>query len=62
MDIIADHKHAAVVAAIADHDPERAAAAMESHINGLRIGFDDIRHMNPDYFYEDLGNALSLLA
>ncbi len=55
-------EHAAVVAAIEDHDPERAAAAMEGHLDGLRISMDDIRRMNPDYFYEDIHSEEDLLA
>jgi DNA-binding GntR family transcriptional regulator len=47
-------EHAAVVAAIEDHDPDRAAAAMEGHLDGLRISMEDIRRMNPDFFYEDI--------
>jgi DNA-binding GntR family transcriptional regulator len=47
-------EHALVVAAIEDHDPDRAAAAMEGHLDGLRISMDDIQRMNPDFFYEDI--------
>jgi DNA-binding GntR family transcriptional regulator len=47
-------EHAAVVAAIEDHDADRAAAAMEGHLDGLQISMEDIRRMNPDFFYEDI--------
>jgi GntR family transcriptional regulator, rspAB operon transcriptional repressor len=47
-------EHAAVVTAIERHDADRAAAAMGAHLDGLRISMDDIRRMNPDFFYEDI--------
>jgi GntR family transcriptional regulator, rspAB operon transcriptional repressor len=47
-------EHAAVVAAIEDHDADRAATAMEGHLDGLQISMEDIRRMNPDFFYEDI--------
>jgi DNA-binding GntR family transcriptional regulator len=47
-------EHAAVVAAIEDHDEEAAASAMQGHLDGLRISMQDIRRVNPDFFYEDL--------
>jgi GntR family transcriptional regulator, rspAB operon transcriptional repressor len=55
-------EHAAVVAAIEDHDVERAAAAMEAHLDGLRISMEDIRRMNPDFFYEDIHGKENFLA
>lgn len=55
-------EHAAVVAAIENHDPARAAAAMEVHLDGLRISMDDIRRLNPDYFYEDIHGEEDLFA
>ena len=55
-------EHAAVVAAIEDHDPVRAAAAMDVHLDGLRISMDDVRRLNPDYFYEDIHGDEDLFA
>jgi DNA-binding GntR family transcriptional regulator len=54
-------EHAAVVDAIEDRDAERAAAAMSSHLDGLRICMDDIRRLNPGFFYEDIRNPSELL-
>lgn len=48
------NEHAAVVAAISDHDADAAGAAMQGHLDGLRISMQDIRKVNPDFFYEDL--------
>ena len=47
-------EHAAVVAAIEGHDGDRAAEAMAGHLDNLRISMEDIRRMNPDFFYEDI--------
>jgi DNA-binding GntR family transcriptional regulator len=47
-------EHAAVVAAIEKHDADGAAAAMDGHLDGLRISMADIRRMNPDFFYEEI--------
>jgi DNA-binding GntR family transcriptional regulator len=55
-------EHAAVVAAIEQHDADRAAAAMVEHLDGLRISIDDIRRMNNDYFYEDIHSKENLTA
>jgi GntR family transcriptional regulator, rspAB operon transcriptional repressor len=55
-------EHAAVVAAIEDHDADRAAAAMEGHLDGLQISMEDIRRMNPDFFYEDIHGKEDFLA
>jgi GntR family transcriptional regulator, rspAB operon transcriptional repressor len=55
-------EHAAVVAAIEDHDPDRAAAAMEAHLDALQISMEDIRRMNPDFFYEDIHGKEDFLA
>jgi len=55
-------EHAAVVAAIEDHDPDRAAAAMEAHLDGLRINAEDVRRMNADFFYEDIHGKEDFLA
>lgn len=55
-------EHAAVVTAIARHDAERAAAAMGGHLDQLQISMEDIRRMNPDFFYEDIHSKVDLLA
>ncbi len=55
-------EHAAVVTAIERHDPDRAAAAIAGHLDGLRISMEDIRRMNPDFFYEDIHSEEDLLA
>jgi len=55
-------EHAAVVTAIERHDPDRAAAAMEGHLDGLQISMEDIRRMNPDFFYEDIHGKEDFLA
>ena len=55
-------EHAAVVAAIERHDANRAAAAMAGHLEGLRISIEDIRKLNPDFFYEDIDGHVDLLA
>jgi DNA-binding GntR family transcriptional regulator len=55
-------EHAAVVAAIEDHDADRAATAMEEHLNGLQISMEDIRRMNPDFFCEDIHGKEDFLA
>ena len=34
---------------------------MASHLDGLRISMDDIRRMNPDFFYEDIHGTEDLL-
>jgi DNA-binding GntR family transcriptional regulator len=43
-------EHAAVVDAIAAHDPARAAAAMAAHLDGLSGSIRDVRDLNPAYF------------
>jgi DNA-binding GntR family transcriptional regulator len=48
-------EHAAVIAAIERGDADGAAAAMQGHLDGLRISMEDIRRVNPDFFYEDIG-------
>jgi DNA-binding GntR family transcriptional regulator len=55
-------EHAAVVAAIERHDADRAATAMEGHLDGLQISMEDIRRMNPDFFYEDIHGKEDFLA
>jgi DNA-binding GntR family transcriptional regulator len=51
-------EHAAVAAAIEERDADGAAAAMASHLDGLRISMDDIRRLNPEFFYEDIHNEV----
>src|ERR1700694_5606038 len=55
-------EHAAVVEGVEDHDADRAAAAMEGHLDGLQISMEDIRRMNPDFFYEDIHGKEDFLA
>jgi GntR family transcriptional regulator, rspAB operon transcriptional repressor len=43
-------EHAAVVAAIAAGDPDQAAAAMATHLDGLNASIGDIRDLNPEFF------------
>jgi len=43
-------EHSAIVAAIAARDPERAAAAMAAHLDGLSASISDVRDLNPDFF------------
>ena len=53
-------EHAAVVDAVEEHDANRAAKAMENHLEGLSVSMQDIRRINPDFFYEDLHSEASL--
>ncbi|WP_448206983.1 GntR family transcriptional regulator [Azospirillum sp. sgz302134] len=46
--VIAEHE--AIVAAIADGDPDAAARALADHIDGLLVTIDDVRHATPLYF------------
>jgi GntR family transcriptional regulator, rspAB operon transcriptional repressor len=55
-------EHTAVVTAIARHDGPRAASAMGGHLEQLQISMEDIRRMNPDFFYEDIHGKEDLLA
>jgi DNA-binding GntR family transcriptional regulator len=55
-------EHAAVVSAISQHDAQRAIAAMGSHLDQLQISMEDIRRMNPDFFYEDILGTVDMLA
>lgn len=48
-------EHRAIVNAIAARDPERAAAAMAAHFDGLSASITDVRDLNPEYF--DIGGA-----
>lgn len=43
-------EHAAVVAAIAAGDPQRASAAMANHLDGLSASIADVRDLNREYF------------
>lgn len=45
-------EHGAIVAAIEARDPERAAAAMLKHLDGLAASIGDIRDLNPEYFVD----------
>lgn len=47
-------EHAAVLTALEQHDPDRAAAAIHRHLDGLRASLPDIRNLNPDFFAEDI--------
>ena len=53
-------EHDAVVAAIEDHDENRAAAAMQGHLDGLQISMNDITRMNADFFCEDFQGSEAL--
>ena len=44
------HEHEAVVEGIGSGDPDRAAAAMQSHFHSLKGVLDDVSNMNPDHF------------
>ena len=46
--VIAEHE--AIIAAIADHDPDRAVKALGDHIDGLLLTIDDMRLATPLYF------------
>ncbi|PWC32717.1 GntR family transcriptional regulator [Azospirillum sp. TSO35-2] len=43
-------EHTAIVAAIADHDPDRAVAALRQHLTDLQLGIADVQRANPLYF------------
>jgi len=45
-----------------EHPADRAATAMEGHLDGLQISMEDIRRMNPDFFYEDIHGKEDFLA
>jgi len=45
-------EHAAILAAIAAHHPQGAAAAMATHLEALRASIADVRDLNPDYFVD----------
>ena len=46
--VIAEHE--AIAAAIADHDPDRAVAALTAHIDDLQVTIADARKANPLFF------------
>jgi len=48
-------EHAAVVTAIAAHDPDAAVLAIRRHLENLREGIDAFRVGEPDYFIDDRG-------
>lgn len=43
-------EHAAIVAGIAVGDPDRAAAAMDAHLDGLSSSLSDVSNLNPQFF------------
>jgi DNA-binding GntR family transcriptional regulator len=45
-------EHKQILAAIAAHDPDGAAAAMAAHLEALRASIGDVRDLNPDYFVD----------
>jgi DNA-binding GntR family transcriptional regulator len=45
-------EHKPILAAIAAHDPARAASAMAHHLDGLRASIGDVRDLNPNYFVD----------
>jgi GntR family transcriptional regulator, rspAB operon transcriptional repressor len=49
-EVVKEHK--LIVAAIAAHDPARAASAMAAHLDGLRASIGSVRDLNPSYFIE----------
>ncbi|WP_109117520.1 GntR family transcriptional regulator [Azospirillum sp. TSO22-1] len=46
--VIAEHQE--IADAIADHDPDRAVAHLNSHLDALDVTIDDFRHAAPIYF------------
>lgn len=52
-------EHAAILTAIERHDADRAAAAMTVHLERAWTSVEDIRRVNPDFFYEDGGETPS---
>ncbi|WP_348771373.1 GntR family transcriptional regulator [Azospirillum sp. SYSU D00513] len=46
--VIAEHE--GILAAIADHDPDRAARLLGDHIDGLQLTIADVRGATPLYF------------
>jgi GntR family transcriptional regulator, rspAB operon transcriptional repressor len=45
-------EHRAVVAAVADHDPDAAEAALRHHLRMVLSSLPSIRTAHPDYFEE----------
>lgn len=48
-------EHEAIIDAIAGRDAATAVAAMNQHLEGLRVSLAPIRDLNPDYFSGDVG-------
>jgi len=46
-------EHEAVVAAVADHDAQRAEAELRHHLQMVLSQLPAIRAAHPDYFQED---------
>lgn len=51
--VIAEHER--IVAAIADHDPDRAELSLTSHLDNLAITIDDVSHATPLFFSGTFG-------
>jgi DNA-binding GntR family transcriptional regulator len=47
-------EHTRVLEAIAARDPDAAAGAMATHVEGLKVSIAETRQMNPDFFQEDI--------
>lgn len=47
-------EHAAIIEAIAAHDPDAAAAAVAAHLSGLSASLAEIRQINPEHFVGDI--------
>jgi GntR family transcriptional regulator, rspAB operon transcriptional repressor len=50
-------EHEAIVEGIASGQPDRAAAAMQTHIHSLKSVLDEVSNMNPDYFIGGVENS-----
>ena len=46
--VVAEHR--LLVEAVATREPDKAAAAMATHLDGLSASIRDVRDLNPDYF------------
>jgi hypothetical protein len=46
-------EHSAIAAAIAAHDPARAALKMSAHLDALMADIPDIRRSNPNFFVDE---------
>lgn len=51
--VVAEHE--AVLKAIEQRRPDAAAEALGRHIDGLKLGAEDLERFNPDFFQEDTG-------